>query len=65
MSHKCPGLNCDQQVPADQLACRSHWFSLPRDLRNRVWSAWRAGDQTRHAAAVRDAISHLQAIEHE
>jgi len=47
--HNCPYPGCLTQVPFGQLACRNHWFLLPRELRNRIWSAWRAGRTSEHA----------------
>jgi hypothetical protein len=35
-THQCPGAGCRVEVAASQLACRSHWFSLPREVRDRV-----------------------------
>lgn len=50
-------------VRPDMLACRPHWYSLPRSLRNRVWAAWANGEgagSPEHTAAVADAIAFLQ-----
>lgn len=50
-------------VSSDMLACRSHWYSLPKALRNRVWAAWRNGEgagSDEHNAAIEDAIAFLQ-----
>lgn len=41
------------------LACRAHWFSLPRGLRNRIWAAWKNGEgagSDEHTAAVQEAM---------
>lgn len=60
-THKCPTPECMVQVKHSQLACRKHWYTLPPDIRSRVWSAYRADDMERHAEAVKDAIAFLQA----
>lgn len=46
------------------LACRAHWYSLPRGLRNRIWAAWKNGEgagSPEHEAAVDEAIGLLKA----
>jgi hypothetical protein len=59
--HNCPAPNCTADVPHNQLACRGHWYSIPKEIRDRVWSAYRANDTKTHAQAVRDAVSFLNA----
>lgn len=39
--HTCPYPNCKTPVSVSQLACRPHWFQLPKPLREDVWFAWR------------------------
>lgn len=60
MSHECPGKGCTITVPTSQLACRNHWFSLPKPLRDRIWSAYRSDDTDRHQQAVGEAVSILE-----
>lgn len=62
MTHHCPGLDCGRQVPADQLACRPHWYSLPKPIRTAVWRAWNDGagaGSDAHTAAITKAIDYL------
>lgn len=59
MSHQCPGLNCTAPVSTGQLACRSHWHSLPKPLRDRIWSAYRSGNTDLHHDAVMEAMAIL------
>jgi hypothetical protein len=33
--HDCPGPGCEAQVPYDMLACRRHWYQVPRNIRSR------------------------------
>jgi hypothetical protein len=56
--HECPRPNCTARVRNDLLACRPHWFELPRDIRDRVWRAWTTGSVIAHRAAVSDAITY-------
>jgi hypothetical protein len=59
--HRCPGAGCMVDVPRSQLACRPHWFSLPADLRGRVWAAWRSGNTEAHSQAIADCLSFFRA----
>ena len=57
--HECPATGCTRDVPIDMLMCRSHWYMVPKPLRNAVWGAWQEGDGagTRaHTAAIHAAI---------
>lgn len=58
--HKCPAPGCTRDVPSSMLACRPHWFSLSKELRARVWAAWRSGDVVEHRLAVVDAMKALR-----
>lgn len=71
-THRCPGPKCERRVAADQLACRDHWFQVPKALRDEVWSAWRSlqrggGDdpveaEQRHAVACDRAIATMKEV---
>lgn len=39
--HRCPAPGYTEAVPSDRYACRAHWFSIPRELRDRLWMAYR------------------------
>jgi hypothetical protein len=59
MAHKCPVRGCTAVVSASLLACKTHWYALPRDMRDEVWAGYRARAEHgphRHAAAVRAAL---------
>ena len=43
--HTCHWPNCERQVPPAMWGCKVHWFKLPRSLRNRVWAAYRPGQE--------------------
>lgn len=45
MSHTCHWPGCEKEVPPAKWGCASHWFTLPRDLRNRVWAAYVPGQE--------------------
>lgn len=39
--HLCPAPGCDVRIPSSLLACRAHWFSIPRELRDELWKEYR------------------------
>lgn len=43
--HSCHWPGCDRQVPPAAWGCRPHWYQLPRDLRSRIWRAYRIGQE--------------------
>jgi hypothetical protein len=53
-AHTCPGPGCASQVPTEMLACREHWFQVPKALRDEVWASWRQLRQASAAAVVHD-----------
>lgn len=63
MTHKCPSNDCEAQVALSMFACRAHWFSLPKPMRDRIWSAYRGNDSAAHARAMIEATAFLNAPE--
>lgn len=56
--HKCPKDTCTEFLPRHILACKKHWFSLPRQLRNEILVAWKAyvlGDAEEYLAVRKRA----------
>lgn len=43
MSHHCHATQCKINVPPELFMCKKHWFSLPKYLRNKIWSTYRKG----------------------
>lgn len=60
-THECPAIGCTIHVPQSQLACRAHWFSLPAEVRSRLWSAYRRNDADSHARALEDCLAFFRA----
>lgn len=61
---RCPLPGCSAQIDPSRLMCRSHWYLVPRQIRDRVWATWRSGHQAfspEHQQAVRMAITACQA----
>ena len=43
--HKCHWPECDKQVPPAMWGCKEHWFKLPVNLRNQIWTAYKPGQE--------------------
>lgn len=44
-AHACHWPGCQKQVPPAMWGCRAHWFSLPKSIRDRIWRAYRPGQE--------------------
>lgn len=53
--HACPGPECEEQIPYEMLACRRHWYQVPKAVRNAVYGAWKDG-------AGAGTLAHLNAM---
>lgn len=45
-NHTCHWPGCDAAVPPAMWGCRKHWYALPKALRDKVWRAYRPGQET-------------------
>src|SRR6266487_3853378 len=57
---RCPVPACSERIDRSRLMCRSHWYQVPKALRDRVWATWRSGlgaDSAKHKDAVSTAIA--------
>jgi len=43
MAHQCHATDCEIKVPPEMFMCRRHWFTLPKRLRDKIWSTYRPG----------------------
>jgi hypothetical protein len=43
--HECHWPGCEKQVPPAMWGCKKHWFMLPKHLRDKVWKAYRPGQE--------------------
>lgn len=58
--NKCPA--CDAMIKAHEVACKRHWFEVPRELRDRIWRLYRnrrTKGSEEHRRAVFEAIRFL------
>jgi hypothetical protein len=37
MAETCPIDHCDQPRKSNQLMCKSHWYKVPKELRDKIW----------------------------
>jgi len=65
MAHRCHAPGCKRQVPPRMFACRDHWFSLPKKIRDAIWREYRPGQErdkrpsARYLAVQQLACSYL------
>ena len=45
MGHLCHHPTCYRDVPPAMLACKTHWFQLPKRIRDRIWATYREGQE--------------------
>jgi hypothetical protein len=45
MPHTCHAVACRKPVPPAMFMCRSHWYSIPKPDRDKVWDLYRAGQE--------------------
>lgn len=43
--HTCHWPGCGRQVPPAMWGCKPHWFALPKAIRDRIWKAYRPGQE--------------------
>jgi len=63
--HQCPGPECDEQVPYGMLACRRHWYQVPKAIRGAIYGAWQNGSgagTAAHLAAMDKAIACMRPV---
>jgi hypothetical protein len=60
--HHCHWPGCEKQVPPAMWGCRTHWYSLPIDLRSAIWKSYVPGQEAsgRPGRAYVDAARAVQ-----
>lgn len=58
--HTCPRTGCSARVPDSMFACRPHWYTLPKAIRDEIWWAFRK----RGVGSAELTAAHLAALEH-
>lgn len=61
-THACHWPGCARQVPPALWGCKAHWYALPAELRRRIWSSYRPGQESsgRPSAAYVEAARAVQ-----
>lgn len=60
-NHHCHWPGCERRVPPAMWGCKKHWFMLPKPIRDRIWGAYRNGQEisktpsAAYIAAAKDA----------
>lgn len=44
-NHHCHWPGCEKQVPPAMWGCIGHWRKLPKYLRDKIWAAYRPGQE--------------------
>lgn len=44
-NHECHWPGCKRQVPPAMWGCSTHWFKLPKPIREDIWAAYRPGQE--------------------
>lgn len=52
MAHRCHWPGCKREVPPKLWGCGEHWWALPADLRARIWSTYREGQEITKTPSV-------------
>jgi hypothetical protein len=55
--HACHWPGCTKQVPPALWGCPTHWYRLPRSLRDRIWHSYLPGQE----ATGRPSAAYLEA----
>jgi hypothetical protein len=60
--HRCHWPDCPRLVPPAMWGCTPHWFALPKDLRDRIWAAYRRGQEDTKAPS-REYVEAARAVQ--
>lgn len=59
LNHTCHWPGCTVEVPRAMWGCTAHWFALPMRLRDRIWAAYRRGQEvTKDPSPEYIAVAH-------
>lgn len=39
---ECPHPDCERQISRTEYACRTHWFTLPKAIRDKIWTGFKS-----------------------
>jgi CDP-diacylglycerol pyrophosphatase len=61
-NHHCHWPGCNKQVPPAMWGCYAHWMKLPKVLRDKIWAAFRPGQET-NLAPSREYMAVAQEVQ--
>lgn len=61
-NHHCHWPGCEKKVPPSMWGCKHHWGLLPLFLRNKIWAAYRPGQEISKTPS-RDYVSVAQEVQ--
>ena len=62
MKHTCHWPGCTTEVPPKMWGCKSHWFTLPKVIRDRIWSLYSPGQEERRDPS-QDYLDYMHRVE--
>jgi hypothetical protein len=67
MNKTCPVNHCSEQLDKPwNLCCKTHWFSLPKPLRDEVWRLFKAERGSgAHLRCIGECLIYLNTLERE
>lgn len=61
--HHCHWPGCTEQVPPAKWGCLKHWRRLPKELQDRIWRAYRPGQEDTQTPS-REYVEAARAVQH-
>lgn len=64
-AHTCHAEGCERVVPRRMFMCKTHWFALPKLMRDRIWATYTPGQERRmdpspeYLDAAMEAVNYL------
>jgi hypothetical protein len=68
-AHGCHWPGCTASVPPAMWGCKRHWYTLPAELRRRIWRCYQPGQEVtkrpsaEYLAVAREAQAWIEAHE--
>lgn len=56
MKHRCHFPPCTVEVPRKMFMCRTHWYMVPKPLRDEVWLHYNPGQEQGKAPVTREYL---------